>query len=136
MLKHLAPQIPMLAPFLDKMVTRNIPLRFSATEALQFFETFLLEIPENVMNHVLPKKSVVSGYEWDRWEGLPLEFIKRWESYREPPLPLSTSVLRWICSFQRMMFIVPAVRRFFFRLTLVPSRIRVFLGKLWSVAFQ
>jgi hypothetical protein len=28
------------------------------------------------------------------------------------------------------------VRRFFFRLTLVPSRIRVFLGKLWSVAFQ
>jgi hypothetical protein len=125
----------MLAPFLDRMVTRNIPLRFNAAEALHFFEAFLCEIPEDVMNLVYAEKSVVSDYEWDRWEGLPQDFIKKWESYREPPLPLSTSVLRWICSFRQMRFIVPPVRLFFFRLTFVPSRIRIFLRKLWSVAF-
>jgi hypothetical protein len=126
----------MLAPFLDKMVTRNIPLRFNAVEALQFFETILTKIPEDVMNLVYPEKSVVSDYEWDRWEGLPPDFIEKWKSYREPPLPFSTSVLRWICSFRQMPYIVPVVRLFLFRLTLVPSRIRVFLRNLWSLVYQ
>jgi hypothetical protein len=118
------------------MVTRNIPLRFNAMEALQFFEAILPEIPENVMNLVYSEKSVVSDYEWDRWEGLPTDFIKKWESYKEPPLPFSTSVLRWICSFYYMRFIVPTVRLFCFRVTLVPSRIGVFLRGKWGLAFR
>jgi hypothetical protein len=125
----------MLAPFLDKMVTRNIPSRFSAAEALQFFETILPEIPEDVMNLKYPAKSVVSGYEWDRWEGLPADFIKQWEAFREPPVPFSTSVLRWIRSFRYMGHVVPAIRLFFFRVTLVPLRVRTFVRKLWSIAF-
>ncbi|KAF7760601.1 hypothetical protein Agabi119p4_11277 [Agaricus bisporus var. burnettii] len=128
--QHLTPQIPMLAPFLDRMVTRNIPLRFNAAEALQFFEAMLPEIPENVLNAVYHEKTKASDYEWDRWEGLPPDFIKKWEAYREPPVPFSTTVLRWIFSFERMPYILPVVRLFFFRIALVPSRIGVFLGKL------
>jgi hypothetical protein len=105
-------------------------------EALQFFETILPEIPETVTNLVYPEKSIVSDYEWDRWEGLPPDFIKKWASHREPPLPLSTSVLRWICSFYYMRFIVPTVRLFWFRITLVPSQIGVFLRGKWDLVFR
>ncbi|EKM77481.1 hypothetical protein AGABI1DRAFT_130182 [Agaricus bisporus var. burnettii JB137-S8] len=76
--QHLTLQIPMLAPFLDRMVTRNIPLRFNALEALQFFEAILPEIPESVMNAVYHEKTKPSDYEWDRWEGLPPEFVQKW----------------------------------------------------------
>ncbi|XP_006457401.1 hypothetical protein AGABI2DRAFT_123271 [Agaricus bisporus var. bisporus H97] len=131
--QHLTPEIPMLAPFLDRMVTRNIPLRSNASQALQFFEAILPEIPETVINAVYHEKTKASDYEWDRWEGLPPDFIKKWEDYREPPVPFSTSVLRWIYSFERMPYILPVVRLIFFRVALVPSRIGVFLRKLWSL---
>ncbi|XP_006457402.1 hypothetical protein AGABI2DRAFT_56433, partial [Agaricus bisporus var. bisporus H97] len=90
----------MLAPFLDKMATRNIPLRFNAAQALQFFEAILPEVSEEVLNSVYHEKTKASDYEWDRWECLPPDFIKKWESYREPPVPFSTTVLRWIFSFE------------------------------------
>ncbi|KAF7760598.1 hypothetical protein Agabi119p4_11274 [Agaricus bisporus var. burnettii] len=105
--QHLTLQIPMLAPFLDRMVTRNIPLRFNALEALQFFEAILPEIPESVMNAVYHEKTKPSDYEWDRWEGLPPEFVQKWVAYREPSVPFSTTVLRWIYSFERMPYILP-----------------------------
>ncbi|KAF7760600.1 hypothetical protein Agabi119p4_11276 [Agaricus bisporus var. burnettii] len=138
--QHLVPQIPMLAPFLDRMVTRNIPLRFNAAQALQFFEAFLPEISEEVLDSVYYEKMKASDYEWDRWEGLPPDFIKKWEDYREPPLPFSTTVLRWIYSFERMTYILPVVRRFFFRITIpsqigitsITSRIGIFLKILRS----
>ncbi|KAF7760597.1 hypothetical protein Agabi119p4_11273 [Agaricus bisporus var. burnettii] len=105
--QHLAPHIPMLAPFLDRMVTRNIPLRFNAAQALQFFEAILPEVSEEVLNSVYHEKAKASDYEWDRWEGLPPDFIKKWESHREPPVPFSTTVLRWTFSFERMPYILP-----------------------------
>ncbi|KAF7771086.1 hypothetical protein Agabi119p4_7060 [Agaricus bisporus var. burnettii] len=105
--QHLTPQIPMLAPFLDRMVTRNIPVRFNAMEALRFFEAFVVGIPDKVMN-LKYASGPDAGYDTcDRWEGLPPDFIKKWEDYREPPIAFSTSVLRWICSFDRMCYIVP-----------------------------
>ncbi|KAF7760334.1 hypothetical protein Agabi119p4_11010 [Agaricus bisporus var. burnettii] len=123
---HLIPRIPMFAPFLDKMVTRNVALRFSAEEALAFFEKILPEIPEEVMNIECPEYQGVSDYETDRWEGLAPEFIKKWENYREPPIPFVTTVLRRLCSFDRMRYIVSAVRLFFFRISLVPVQIGLF----------
>jgi hypothetical protein len=118
------------------MVTRDIPRRFKAAEALQFFEAILTEIPESVTSLRYVEKSIASDYEWDRWEGLPADFIQKWEAYREPPVPYSTSVLRWICSFPHMRDIVPNVRLFFFRITLVPSRMSMFIGNLWTLVFR
>jgi hypothetical protein len=119
----------MLAPFLDRMTTRNIPLRFSASEALQFFEKFVPDIPKNVMGLQFQRGSKVLYDNWDRWEGLPYDFIEKWKDFREPPIPYSTSVLRWICSFEAMRYIVPALRLFFFRIFSVPSHIRLFLRR-------
>ncbi|KAG6808881.1 hypothetical protein H0H92_002482 [Tricholoma furcatifolium] len=36
--QQLTPDVPMLAPLFDMMVTRDIPRRFTASEALSFFE--------------------------------------------------------------------------------------------------
>ncbi|EKM82208.1 hypothetical protein AGABI1DRAFT_70859 [Agaricus bisporus var. burnettii JB137-S8] len=123
----------MLAPFLDRMVTRNIPMRFNAMQALQFFEVFVVDIPGKVMDLEYASGPDIGYDTCDRWEGLPPDFIKKWEDYRKPPIAFSTSVLRWICSFDRMCYIVPPVRHFFLRVTLIPSRISLFLRKLLSL---
>jgi hypothetical protein len=125
----------MLAPFLDRMTTRNIPLRFSASEALQFFENFVPGIPDEVKDLGFQRGSKVLYDQWDRWEGLPPDFIEKWKEYREPPIPYSTSVLRWICSFEPMRYIVPALRLFFFRVFSFPSRIGIWIRRSWGHAF-
>ncbi|EKM82205.1 hypothetical protein AGABI1DRAFT_26052, partial [Agaricus bisporus var. burnettii JB137-S8] len=89
----------LLAPFLDRMVTRHVPSRFNAVEALQFFEALVADTPGKVMNLEYPSSPGAMFDTWDRWEGLPPDFTKKWEDYREPPMPFSTCVLRWICSF-------------------------------------
>jgi hypothetical protein len=124
----------MLAPFLDRMTTRNIPLRFNATEALQFFEKLIPDIPKEVMCLEFQRGSKVLYDKWDRWEGLQPDFIEKWKDYREPPIPYLTSVLRWICSFELMRYIVPALRLFFFRIFSVPSRIGICLRRSWNHA--
>jgi hypothetical protein len=115
----------MLAPFLDRMTTRNIPKRFSAAEALEFFESFLPEIPADILNGSYwtdPGGGAVYDV-YDRWKDLSPGFIKKWEAYREPPIPLRTAFLRWLCSYNPMFHVVPAVRLFFYRVTYFGSRI-------------
>ncbi|PBK65557.1 hypothetical protein ARMSODRAFT_851426, partial [Armillaria solidipes] len=80
----------MLAPLLDKMVTRTISNRFTASEALQFFEDLL---PDTLV----PSDALTEHYEQcDRWKDLLAEFIQRWSAYREPPVPRTTMWLRKI----------------------------------------
>ncbi|XP_006463402.1 hypothetical protein AGABI2DRAFT_208157 [Agaricus bisporus var. bisporus H97] len=123
--QHLCRRIPMLAPFLDRMTTRNIPKRFSAAEALEFFEGFLPKIPTTDLHvrYARDPEARESYYDvYDRWKDLPQDFIKEWKGYKEPRIPLKTIFLRWLCSFERMAFVVPAVRLFFYRLTHFRSR--------------
>ncbi|EKM77350.1 hypothetical protein AGABI1DRAFT_130437 [Agaricus bisporus var. burnettii JB137-S8] len=123
--QHLCRHIPMLAPFLDRMTTRNIPKRFIAAEALEFFEVFLPKIPTTDLHarYARDPEARESYYDiYDRWKDLPPDFIEEWKDYKEPRIPLRTILLRWLCSFERMAFIVPAVRLFFYRLTHIRSR--------------
>ncbi|KAF7763570.1 hypothetical protein Agabi119p4_8107 [Agaricus bisporus var. burnettii] len=123
--QHLCRHIPMLAPFLDRMTTRNIPKRFTAAEALEFFEVFLPKIPTTDLHarYARDPEARESYYDvYDRWKDLPPDFIEEWKDYKEPRIPLRTILLRWLCSFERMAFIVPAVRLFFYRLTHIRSR--------------
>ncbi|KAK0448109.1 hypothetical protein EV421DRAFT_1672771, partial [Armillaria borealis] len=73
----------MLAPLLDKMVTRTVSNRFTASEALQFLEDFL---PGVQLDTPVPSDALTEHYEQcDRWKDLLAEFIQRWSAYREPP---------------------------------------------------
>ncbi|KAJ3506407.1 hypothetical protein NLJ89_g6887 [Agrocybe chaxingu] len=54
--QHLSTLIPMFAPFLDRMTTRDISSRFTAAEALDFFESFLPDISADVLELEAPEK--------------------------------------------------------------------------------
>ncbi|TFK69662.1 hypothetical protein BDN72DRAFT_596420 [Pluteus cervinus] len=56
--------LPMLAPFLDKMVTRDIPRRFTASQALNFFETQVLtQLPAKQLQHMYIRWEMSAPYD-------------------------------------------------------------------------
>ncbi|KAF9003012.1 hypothetical protein BDQ17DRAFT_1280113 [Cyathus striatus] len=112
--KQLIPYAPMLAPLIDKMLARNIRNRFTASEALQFFEEMRTGLTEEqLMTDIsyIPRRYGVYYESYDRWAGLPEEFVKGWSKYREPPLPRSTVILRSICEISCMYSLVAGIRR-------------------------
>ena len=95
----------MLAPLLDKMVTWNIEERFTASEALRFFEDMYpqltLEQLESRPPEVYGTMAFVEGWNVrDRWKDLPEDFVRRWSSFRTPKPPLMTRLLRRVCGYQ------------------------------------
>ncbi|KAK0445394.1 kinase-like domain-containing protein [Armillaria borealis] len=86
--QHLPPYAPCLAPLLDMMVTHDYKRRFTASEALKFFEDMYPLLPEEQLQAFPPMLPHPEDHEtFDRWKDLPPDLTKRWASYREPPLP-------------------------------------------------
>lgn len=83
----------MLAPLFNKMITRDVANRFTAHQALVFFEDFRFGMLPLQLNAKLPPAPAirVNAEKYDRWEGLPQDFIQKWASYREPPIPWLTN---------------------------------------------
>ena len=95
----------MLAPLLDKMVTWNIKERFTASEALGFFEDMYpqltLEQLESRPPAAYPTKAYSDGWAvHDRWKDLPDDFVQQWSSSRTPKPPFMMRLLRWVCGYQ------------------------------------
>ncbi|KIM35890.1 hypothetical protein M413DRAFT_449518 [Hebeloma cylindrosporum] len=117
-------RLPMLAPLLDWMTTRDIERRPSAAQALEFFEQLRSELTDDQLD----MEDVYAGAEFelydefDRWKDIPDDFATKWASYREPPVPRLTKFLRWICEPRWMWTIVPWVRWTFFQFTTLPRR--------------
>ncbi|KAJ3535293.1 hypothetical protein NMY22_g6551 [Coprinellus aureogranulatus] len=81
-------EIPFLAPLLDKMTTKDVPRRFTAGEALLFFETHLKETPiEALMKSYSSDIPTGSYEEYDRWSAIPSALAQQWAEYREPLHP-------------------------------------------------
>ncbi|KAF8174269.1 other/AgaK1 protein kinase [Pholiota molesta] len=118
--------IPMLAPLLDKMTTRDIGNRFTAAEALHFFEQMRADLTEDQLNMKEdPKPEWHTPYDkYDRWSYLPADFQRKWAAYRQPPTPLMTKILRAICYSEYLpSYFIPSIRLFFFRLIRLPRSI-------------
>ena len=117
--------VPILAPFLDRMVTRNVTKRFTAEQALQFFENVVLtEVTEDQLNIPRHRKRRNTAYEfYDRWAGLSDEFKARWAEYREPlGIPFSWKVIRYFLAIEWLpSMMIPNTRLFFFKLSRIPS---------------
>ncbi|KAK0240467.1 kinase-like domain-containing protein [Armillaria nabsnona] len=132
--QHLTPYAPFLAPLFDIMVTRDYKRRFTAVEALKFFEDMRSLLTEEQLQAFPPICPNSIDYDtFNRWKDLPSDFVKRWASYREPPLSRSTKVLRYLCEFPRFHRVIVRVRRiwsqftgicvaFFFNGYQIPSR--------------
>ena len=106
--------VPMLAPLLDRMTTRDIPRRFKASEALQFFEEHVIPLtPKHVLSLAapdLPRLCLPYDYH-DRWKDLDPEFVEKWRAYREPPVPRHIRFLREICQYLWVFYTVKFIRR-------------------------
>jgi len=97
----------MLAPLLDKMVTWNIKERFTASEALGFFEDMYPQLTlQQLESRPPPDFDETRGYTncrwtvYDRWKGLPEDFVRQWSSFRIPKPPFMMRLLRWVCGYQ------------------------------------
>ncbi|KAF9474164.1 hypothetical protein BDN70DRAFT_816162 [Pholiota conissans] len=124
-LGHYSLHLPMLAPLLDRMTTWEIDKRFTAAEALQFFELMRSELTEEQLSIKEYESEQFVPYElYDRWRGLPEDFTQKWALYRQPPVPLVMRILRHIYfSHYLPNHVIPSIRRFFSRLTCIPSSV-------------
>ncbi|KAF8875326.1 hypothetical protein CPB84DRAFT_1796562 [Gymnopilus junonius] len=123
--QHLTPAAPFLAPLLDRMTTRDLERRFTALEALQFFEDMLSRMTETQLATPFwdDNFEVYLPFDkYDRWVNLPPDFTKTWAIYKEPPLPLITKLLRWICGYNWVYHTVAFIRWTIYRLAHLPTR--------------
>jgi hypothetical protein len=105
---------------MDRLITSNLSERFTASEALQFFENMYSSVTDEQLAAEAPSWL---GIDWrsgvyDRWADLPVDFVEKWSSYRAPLPSLGARLMReiflfcwpWGCRFLRT---VRRVARFF-----------------------
>ena len=116
----MVPAIPFFAPLLECMITDNVEHRFTADEALRFFED---------------NRSMMSAEELAKeppcdnpypltivpWESLPLTFAEKWSFCRNPPTAFWTRVLRWVNATSTGHGIIQSVRKVILRWTSSPT---------------
>ena len=130
----------MLAPLLDKMTTRDISRRFTAAEALHFFEVLRSDMTETQLSVTeYPAETSYSYDQHDRWVGLPVGFQQKWAAYREPAIPFVTKFLRSICYDTKYNFpamFVRSIRLFCSTLILGQRSLRDRLARFLGVALK
>lgn len=95
------------------MTTHVVAARFTAAEALQFFDEYIAaSVPEEVLQTPLANKPPVYLADvQDYWAGLPREFVRQWGHYRRPPVSMPARLLRWLCGFNVGWKMVYNIRR-------------------------
>lgn len=90
----------MLAPFLDRLITDNLDERFTSLQALDFLEHMHAELTPGQLAARIPTSACTwtTTEEYDRWHGLPNDFLKQWDSFRAPTPSLYTRALRRLCT--------------------------------------
>jgi hypothetical protein len=111
--QHFTRIVPMFAPLLDRMTTRDIGRRFTASQALEFLENFASELTQEQLQDLAPPWELDHPpYEkYDRWAGLPDTFIQEWGHFREPKVTFQIRLLRRICDYDWGYTLVQWVRQ-------------------------
>lgn len=71
--------VPLLAPFLDRMITPHISSRYTASEALDAFTEIMRTLSQEFLRQTPAPPFVNIRGAWqnhDRWDGLPDDFVK------------------------------------------------------------
>ncbi|CAK5264817.1 unnamed protein product, partial [Mycena citricolor] len=115
--QHMTPVAPILAPVIDGLVHWHPPSRLTAAAALDLLRTLKAEYGPGIVNLAAPTFQSM-GYdelplleEFDRWKGLPEEFIARWKHLRTPPVPFHRRLLHFLCSYEPVSIVVRQLRR-------------------------
>ncbi|PPQ86327.1 LOW QUALITY PROTEIN: hypothetical protein CVT25_005628 [Psilocybe cyanescens] len=115
--QYLTPRVPMFAPFLDRLTTRNLAFRFTASEALSFCEDIVSQLSEAELDDAIERRNFsIPPDNYNRWAHVTPEFAHKWAHYREPPIPWTTLLLRRVCRTYWGCHTVPWIRRFLSRL--------------------
>ncbi|RDX44624.1 hypothetical protein OH76DRAFT_1359251 [Lentinus brumalis] len=109
--------IPEFATLFDQMTTHVIHDRFTASEALAYFDQAVSRLPD----HTLQSQIVLdidSDWEWDYeekakryWSFIPFELAATWVEYRTSPSSLETRFLRYIFGYRVGRYLLRYVRR-------------------------
>ena len=113
----------MLAPLFDRMLTHDLKRRFTADEALEFFQNEYSELTEQQLNRLTYPHPYEEGSGFDCWDRIPPHLAEKWACHRTPPVPPSYPVLRWICKKRPMEHVVPWIRWLLFSLVTFPRLI-------------
>ncbi|CAL1698426.1 unnamed protein product [Somion occarium] len=88
---YLTPFAPELAPFLDRMITPDIPSRYTAVEALKAFTVLKYGFSSKRLDQSVPQPPHHgTTFRWqtqDRWAGLPEAFVEKHMGVRPPVRP-------------------------------------------------
>ncbi|CAK5280766.1 unnamed protein product [Mycena citricolor] len=82
-LQYHTPYMPILAPLFDRMLHWHVPSRLTASQALELFRLLRAEysdLDDQPLSAV--KKHFIHVSEYDRWAGLPPDFVRRFDDYR------------------------------------------------------
>ncbi|KAF8644475.1 hypothetical protein AX16_008438 [Volvariella volvacea WC 439] len=116
--QHHIPSIPLLAPLFDGMINPRIERRFTAKQALDFLIARRAEMSSSELSAELPDATKYVdnkdnlGDTYDRWVGLPEEFVKKWAPLYKVRYPsMWTLFLRRICFNGRVYWAVAWIRR-------------------------
>jgi hypothetical protein len=103
---------PFLAPLFDKMTAHDVRRRFTAEEALTFFEKHASSIPR--MTKLAQREPRTSDEVRDYWADLPSSLVEEWAHLREAPPSRITIFLRRTCERSyRAESVIRALRRVF-----------------------
>lgn len=113
-MQDVIPVFPVLAPLIGKMSTHVIEERWSAEEALAFFNETLAGLSPDVLD-----SSVTLQFDLDPlddpdryWNQLSADLQCMWKMYRPPPLSWTSRVLRWVNYLTDVGWeVVPRIRR-------------------------
>ena len=111
----------MLVPLFDRMTTHDLTRRFTADEALEFFQNEYSQLTKEQLGcHTYYDSNRSSSECWDL---IPRHLAEKWACHRTPPVPLSYPVLRWLCKRRPMEHVVPWIRWFLSSLVTFPRRV-------------
>ena len=100
----------MLAPLFDRMLTHDLKRRFTADEALEFFQNEYSELIEQQLNRLTYPHPCEEGTGfWLLGSHTPPHLAEKWACHRTPPMPLSYLVLRWLCKKMPMEHVEPLI---------------------------
>ena len=111
----------MLAPLFDKMTTHDLKRRFTAEEALEFFQNEYSELTEEQLG--CRTYYDIDRSSFDCWDCIPLHLAVKWACHRTPPVPPSYPVLCWLCKRRPMEHVLPWIRWLIFSLVTFPRRV-------------
>ncbi|EFI27555.1 other/AgaK1 protein kinase [Coprinopsis cinerea okayama7 len=90
--------LPLLAPLLDSMTTRDVSRRFTAAQALEFFETEVSLLDKDALLTPIRMPNYRKHHEvYDRWKDIPEPLAIKWRDYRCAKITRWTYFLRWMC---------------------------------------